>query len=170
MEHLRTMISCPAYLRDTLSFIATGALLGAITVFGPKLIEQTIIPQELKERSFLVQHDTLLDLCIELMNKIKLNGWNDIQATNFAELSECLDLLAGFEMLVDKQTFVPWGTNYRIQYVLSELEKHFLVILNQKFYLTVLGRDICDLIDKLQEACLNIKHNVELQIQIQEVR
>jgi hypothetical protein len=170
MDHVRKMLSCPAYIKHTLEFVGVGMFLGGLNVFGHRLLERPVVPEGLQDRKFLLQNGLLFDLSNELVTKIRLNGISKAQENNIVVMTELLDVLAGFELLVDRQIFIPWETNYRIQYVLSELDKCLLIVLDQKFQLPVIGKDICDVIDKLQEACLSIKHNVELQMQIQDIR
>lgn len=170
MHHLKTMLTHKPYLLEIGSYVGLGTAFSAIVAALPMLFEKTETANELSPFEFLASVEDLREPLQDLLSKLKLNRWSQTQANNFARICDMLNVLAGYQVLVDRDKFVPLDTNYRVQYILHDLEQCYLVVVKQKFHLSVIGLEVCDILDKLKEATKNIKCNIELQIQYQSAR
>lgn len=149
---------------DIICAAGCGATLSAFGYLFTKHMDAPKIDTRLSKFEFLIKSESLCDNVNDLLTRLTLNGLNAKVDLAFENLCANLNLLAGYDILVNRDAPIALHSNYAIQKLLTDNSRFMLAILEQKFHIPTLGSEICDLVESLETLSKDIAHNVNYHI------
>ena len=149
--------------------IGSGAALAATGYMLNACLESQDLHPKIAQYEFIRRHETLAEALHEILFKFNINGMSIKTSKHFDTLCNLLNLLVGYELLIDHGKQIPLHTNFLIQKLINDATHELSGLLQQNFHIPKLGVEICDLIETIETTMKDIAHNVNFQLQLQDV-
>ena len=142
--------------------VAAGAGL-ILGVAATGLVSNDTLPTEWQQYQFLTSDQEVLDHLMDLRELLSLST-KKLDA--FHHLCAALDVLVGYDHLIETGASFRLDLNYTIQSIQHACTKDMVCLLNLPCRIPAVATQMCSIVEKLQEKITNIAYNMNQEIRL----
>lgn len=157
MEFLKLLLTKPNLLKMCAA-AGTGALIGVATT-GLLQASQS----DLQEYEFLQYDQEVLEYLQDLRQLLLLSS-DKLEV--FHRLCAALNVLVGYDHLIDTGAAFRLDLNYAIQALQHECNRDMALLLKAPCRIPAVAAELCSVVEKLQEKITNVAYNMNQEIRL----